>query len=520
MGSFKLCLPMGGVSGGNNLTSSKKSPTTQLFNRCQLPVKDPVKMEEELPVELRVKALFEENYLAPNPSSGKPQKSNTNLLQSNESLKKKKKSKTNLSTGSKDSKGKSPSTTSFLDYLTSNQPPLEPEFVSKRTQTDPLPEPPRQPPVASQSSASSRSGKGGQQIKFNSDEIKQHVTKECNNAAGQIAERIPPIEDTLRQLTQQNSKLQEEIDQLVKLVTPPAPLESKTIPSPLNGYWITYTEYYTDRYWDQHPRQNMTMYSKNLATTIEIDHRQRETIFRTAVQHNGKKLSTIQKSFPHGQWVDYDCDSMISGMGSKLEIIGPNHLRIETVKTQPVDPRYGVEHSRCGGELLHSNIPGILKQTHKGVPNSHGYDHRGISYNRLGQTDSSNYPQNYCSCRPKIVKGTHGVTYGIPDFYQQGGAPGYKITQVTDYKVVHDPINGFHLKMTKLYDPRGAKLRKSDATWWFRKISEEGIAEMNEAHKMPHVQIGPDQFSHGMSPGITITQPSTTWVPEWPVGMP
>ena len=93
----------------------------------------------------------------------------------------------------------------------------------------------------------------------------------------------------------------------------------------------------------------MTMYSKNLATTIEIDHRQRETIFslgfekipkisefrtwepkvwvfwvpifktynRTAVQHNGKKLSTIQKSFPHGQWVDHDCDSMISGMKSK-----------------------------------------------------------------------------------------------------------------------------------------------------------------------------------------------------------
>ena len=104
----------------------------------------------------------------------------------------------------------------------------------------------------------------------------------------------------------------------MKLVTPPAPLESKTIPSALNGYWITYTEYYTDRYWDQHPRQNMTMYSKNLATTIEIDHRQRETIFRTAVQHNGKKLSTIQKSFPHGQWVDYDCDSMISGMKSKV----------------------------------------------------------------------------------------------------------------------------------------------------------------------------------------------------------
>lgn len=95
---------------------------------------------------------------------------------------------------------------------------------------------------------------------------------------------------------------------------------------------------------------------------------------------------------------------------SKLEIIGPNHLRIETVKTQPYDPG----HSRCGGQLLHSNIPGILKQTHKGVPNSHGYDHRGISYNRLGQPEFGSYPQNFYSCSPKVIKGTHGVTYGIP----------------------------------------------------------------------------------------------------------
>ena len=166
-----------------------------------------------------------------------------------------------------------------------------------------------------------------------------------------------------------------------------------------------------------------------------------KTYIRTAVQHNGKKLSTIQKSFPHGQWVDYDYDSMISGMKSKagfqkirllgqfdhifethdkLEIIGPNHLRIETVKTQtqPFDPRYGasgLQHSRCGGELLYSDIPGILKQTQKGIPNSHGYDHRGISYNQLGQPNFGNYPQNSsCSCTPKLTKGTHGVTFGIP----------------------------------------------------------------------------------------------------------
>ena len=52
--------------------------------------------------------------------------------------------------------------------------------------------------------------------------------------------------------------MSEFLDQLVKLVTPPAPLESKTIPSALNGNWITYTEYYTDRYWDQHPSQGFT----------------------------------------------------------------------------------------------------------------------------------------------------------------------------------------------------------------------------------------------------------------------
>ena len=41
--------------------------------------------------------------------------------------------------------------------------------------------------------------------------------------------------------------------------------------------------------------------------------------------------------------------------------------------------------------------------------------------------------------------------------------------QITDYQVVPDPVNGFHLKMTKLYDPVGNKLHGRDATWWFRR---------------------------------------------------
>ena len=40
-------------------------------------------------------------------------------------------------------------------------------------------------------------------------------------------------------------------------------------------------------------------------------------------------MSTIQKSFPRGKWVDYDTDSIISGLKSKLKIIVPNHLRIQ-----------------------------------------------------------------------------------------------------------------------------------------------------------------------------------------------
>ena len=54
-----------------------------------------------------------------------------------------------------------------------------------------------------------------------------------------------------------------------------------------------------------------------------------QTFERTAVQNNGRDMSTIQKSFPHGKWVDYDTDSIISGLKSKLEIIAPNHLRIQ-----------------------------------------------------------------------------------------------------------------------------------------------------------------------------------------------
>ena len=151
----------------------------------------------------------------------------------------------------------------------------------------------------------------------------------------------------------------------------------------------------------------------------------------------------------------------------KLEIIGPNHLRIETVKTQtqPFDPQYGasqLQHSRCGRELLYSDIPGILKQTQKRIPNSHGYDHRGISYNQLGQPNFGNYPQNSsCGCTPKLTKGTHGVTFGIPgkDFITQsvrhgpqypGCIPGFSYLEKLEFRGFSE---SFRFREYKNFDP-------------------------------------------------------------------
>ena len=71
-------------------------------------------------------------------------------------------------------------------------------------------------------------------------ELKNHVAETCGTAFGNISKQMSPLEITLQELKNQNSKLQQELDNLVKLVTPPAPEESKTIPSGLNGHWITY----------------------------------------------------------------------------------------------------------------------------------------------------------------------------------------------------------------------------------------------------------------------------------------
>ena len=71
-------------------------------------------------------------------------------------------------------------------------------------------------------------------------DLKNHVAETCGTAFGNISKQMSPLEITLQELKNQNSKLQQELDNLVKLVTPPAPEESKTIPSGLNGHWITY----------------------------------------------------------------------------------------------------------------------------------------------------------------------------------------------------------------------------------------------------------------------------------------
>ena len=86
----------------------------------------------------------------------------------------------------------------------------------------------------------------------------------------------------------------------------------------------------------------------------------------------------------------------------------------------------------------------------------------------------------------------------------------YKIVQITNYELVLDPVNGYHLKMTKLYDSHGNKIREKDsvATWWFKKLDPKEREQKPNQHMQIHFAAKP---SRG---------PATTWNPEWPIGIP
>ena len=86
------------------------------------------------------------------------------------------------------------------------------------------------------------------------------------------------------------------------------------------------------------------------------------------------------------------------------------------------------------------------------------------------------------------------------------------MVQITNYELVLDPVNGYHLKMTKMFNSNGDKISDSGAIWWFKKIdkSEKSEETPNKWFKVPN---------HIMRSGLS-RGPATTWNPEWPVGMP
>ena len=293
-------------------------------------------------------------------------------------------------------------------------------------------------------------------------------------------------------------------------------------------------------------------------------------------------MSTIQKSFPHGKWVDYDTDSIVSGLKSKLEIIAPNHLRIQdpdlsdilwesifdnmsifnlnsfcpylahikTVKFQsdysPYDVCYELpgrlgcccreKKTRREKEVrlarLEASRRMVRRERKVRELDRDVLEHR--TKNRGFFVGPSSTYHRDCYPRPahghpmsaiedmdpddrRIVHANSGVyyVYKLPkdtrmDDIDLSGrflihtirTNGFflihslirhlnlkstsdeicstsrtrnfydlpcRAHQITDYQVVPDPVNGFHLKMTKLYDPAGNKLHGRDATWWFRR---------------------------------------------------
>ena len=82
----------------------------------------------------------------------------------------------------------------------------------------------------------------------------------------------------------------------------------------------------------------------------------------------------------------------------------------------------------------------------------------------------------------------------------------YKTIQITNYELVLDPVNGYHLKMSKMFNSNGDKISDSGAIWWFKKI-DKSEEKPNKWFKLPK--------QSGLSRG-----PATVWNPEWPIGMP
>jgi len=229
-------------------------------------------------------------------------------------------------------------------------------------------------------------------------------------------------------------------------------------------------------------------------------------------------MSTIQKTFPHGKWVDYDTDSIISGLKSKLEIIAPNHLRIQTVKFQSDYPTYDIcyelpgrlgccseKKARREKEVRLARLEASRRMVRRGRKVIRDLD-RDVLEDRTKNRGffvgpSSTYHRD-CVPRPargcpddildiddgRIVHANGGVYYvfklpkesHIDDINYSDEICSIsrprnlydfpcRAHQITDYQVVTDPVNGYHLKMTKLYDPAGNKLHGRDATWWFRR---------------------------------------------------
>ena len=119
---------------------------------------------------------------------------------------------------------------------------------------------------------------------------------------------------------------------------------------------------------------------------------------------------------------DYDSDSFSNGQKSKLDIVGPNHLRIQTVKLNQSSGDASFPHH---GQLPIGHYTGRYQCPTEGQARIAEYldlakgcsvGHGGLYNPRpyLDPLSGTSRDDSFQKSVPVMSRGTNGVTFGIP----------------------------------------------------------------------------------------------------------
>ena len=123
---------------------------------------------------------------------------------------------------------------------------------------------------------------------------------------------------------------------------------------------------------------------------------------------------------------DYDSDSFSNGQKSKLDIVGPNHLRIQTVKVnQSAGDAFFGHRGQFPNPDQYIGSMGRYQCPNEGqariaeyldLAKGHSFGHGGINYQRPYFDPLSGAPREdpFKKPVPIMSRGTNGMIFGIP----------------------------------------------------------------------------------------------------------